>query len=148
MGNLVISQIPHQVVGGGIVFGWVGWALELKETMQAVLRPITKAGCKTWRDVFFTYLELDTSEFIGICVWVGISVVSTFALWKLIKFALTIRKIQAETPAAAELVAPAPLSANNGEPKLPLKRGTRRPGGRRAGTHAQERLPQDSPADR
>lgn len=82
-------NLPPHVIGGGVVFAFIGWLLELKEMLLAVLRPIK--GCRSVSEVFWTYIQLDNAYYLGVATWIAMFVLTTYTIIGLVRWFLRLR---------------------------------------------------------
>ncbi len=76
------GELPGHIKIGGVSFGALGWAVELKETLLADMDPVS--GCKSIGEAVWTYIHLSSAQYLGIVAWNLIFLVTTIGLCKLI----------------------------------------------------------------
>jgi len=70
--------LPPHIIGGGVVFSFVSWLVELKEMLLAIVQPIEK--CRSIGEVFWTYLHLDSAHYLGVATWIAMFILTTYTL--------------------------------------------------------------------
>jgi hypothetical protein len=78
-----LGEIPGHVRIGGIGFGLLGWAIELKGTILADVDPVVH--CRNLGEALWTYVHLTDAQYLGMVAWNLIFLVTSFALIRLLK---------------------------------------------------------------